>query len=106
MQDPLEIDIQSEHNPVADIKTQNVGAGGGDFGVGAENCIVKRKRAPGGGRKSKKDDELYVPISIRIHPKALEWAKAEAERRGVGYQSIINEELLENLQHSNSQSET
>ena len=63
----------------------------------AEKVPVKRKRAPGGGRKKKSEDELYVPVAIRLHPKALEWAKAEAEKRGVGYQSVINETLLEHI---------
>ena len=63
----------------------------------AEELAVKRKRAPGGGRKPKKEGTLYVPISMRLHPKALAWAKAEAEKRGIGYQSLINEILLEQM---------
>ena len=55
----------------------------------------KRKRAPGGGRKPKEEGTLYVPVSMRLHPKALAWAKAEAKKRGIGYQSLINEILLE-----------
>ena len=39
-------------------------------------------------------EEKYKPVSIRLHPKVLEWAKREAEKRGVGYQTIINETLL------------
>jgi len=56
---------------------------------------IKRKRAPGGGRKPKEEGTLYVPVSMRLHPKALAWAKAEAKKRGIGYQSLINEILLE-----------
>lgn len=41
-----------------------------------------------------KEDEKYRPVSIRLHPKAIEWAKKEAERKGVGYQTVINEVLL------------
>ena len=41
-----------------------------------------------------KGDAKFHPVSIRLHPKALEWAKDEAKRRGVGYQTIINEILL------------
>ena len=63
----------------------------------AETNTVKRKRAPGGGRKPKKEGELYIPISMRLHPKALEWVKEEASKRGIGYQSLINEILLEKL---------
>ncbi|WP_373425491.1 hypothetical protein [Chroococcidiopsis cubana] len=31
---------------------------------------------------------------MRLHPKVIEWAKEEAEERGVGYQTVINETLL------------
>ena len=51
---------------------------------------VKR---PSRGRPPKGKDKFH-PVSIRLHPKALEWAKREAKRRGVGYQTIINEVLL------------
>ncbi len=49
---------------------------------------------PPRGRPTKSEDQKFTPISIRIHPKALEWAKKEAKKRGVGYQTIINEILL------------
>jgi predicted DNA binding CopG/RHH family protein len=29
-----------------------------------------------------------------LSPKTLAWAKKEAKRRGVGYQTVINETLL------------
>lgn len=45
------------------------------------------------GRPQKTADK-YKPIAIRLHPKILMWAKREAKRRGVGYQTIINEVLL------------
>jgi len=51
---------------------------------------VKRPRR---GRPPKSKDK-FQPVSIRLHPKALEWARKEAKRRGVGYQTIINEVLL------------
>ncbi len=41
-----------------------------------------------------KTQDKFQPVSIRLHPKALEWARKEAKRRGVGYQTIINEVLL------------
>jgi hypothetical protein len=63
----------------------------------AETPVTKRKRAPGGGRKPKQEGTLYVPVSMRLHPKAFEWAKAEAQKRGIGYQSLINEILLEQI---------
>lgn len=49
------------------------------------------------GRPSKEEEEKYEPISIRLHPKVLAWAKAEAEKRGIGYQTVINEVLLEQI---------
>ncbi len=47
------------------------------------------------GRPRKKEEEKYKSTHIRLHPKVVEWAKAEAKKRGVGYQSVINEALLE-----------
>jgi uncharacterized protein (DUF4415 family) len=46
------------------------------------------------GRPPKLQEEKYEAVSIRLHPKVLLWAKAEGDRRGVGYQTVINEELL------------
>jgi len=47
------------------------------------------------GRPPKPGAEKYVATSIRLHPKAMAWARREARRRKVGYQTIINEALLE-----------
>ena len=49
------------------------------------------------GRPAKEPEEKYEPISIRLHPKVLAWAKNEAEKRGVGYQTVINEVLLQQI---------
>jgi uncharacterized protein (DUF4415 family) len=49
------------------------------------------------GRPSKDAEVKYHPVSIRLHPKILEWAKREAKRRGVGYQTVINEVLLKKV---------
>jgi uncharacterized protein (DUF4415 family) len=46
------------------------------------------------GRPRKAPSELYSPVSIRLNPRALLWAKQVARKRGVGYQTIINETLL------------
>ena len=51
------------------------------------------KKRPARGRPLK-TEEKYKPVSIRIHPKVLEWAKREAKKKGVGYQTIINQVLL------------
>ncbi len=50
--------------------------------------------SPKRGRPPKDENERYEPVSIRLHPKVIEWANKEAEKRGVGYQTIINEALL------------
>jgi uncharacterized protein (DUF4415 family) len=49
------------------------------------------------GRPVKEEEEKYEPISIRLHPKVLAWAKEEATKRGIGYQTVINEILLEQI---------
>ncbi len=49
------------------------------------------------GRPTKNQDEKYEQISIRLHPKVLAWAKEEAQKRGIGYQTVINEALLEKI---------
>lgn len=49
------------------------------------------------GRPPKSENERYKSTHIRLHPMIVEWAKAEAERRGVGYQSVINETLIEHI---------
>ena len=41
-----------------------------------------------------KGAEKYKPVSIRLHPKIVAWARREAKRRAVGYQTVINEVLL------------
>ena len=48
---------------------------------------------PHRGRPPKGSDK-YRAVSIRLNPKVLAWAKKEAKRRGVGYQTVINEALL------------
>ena len=50
---------------------------------------------PPRGRPSKSEEDKYQPTSIRLHPKVIAWARKEARKRGVGYQTIINEALLE-----------
>ena len=46
-------------------------------------------------RRSHQEAERYRATSIRLHPKELAWARREARRRKVGYQTVINEALLE-----------
>ncbi len=49
---------------------------------------------PKRGRPLKSLEEKYQTISIRLDPRILAWAKAESERRHMGYQTVINEILL------------
>ena len=60
----------------------------------AEQFGIKLKKR---GRPVKEDEEKYEPISIRLHPRVLAWAKEEARKRGIGYQTVINEVLLEQI---------
>lgn len=65
--------------------------------VGAARKAIEAKlgvKRPRRGRPPKSTQEKYQPVSIRLHPKVIAWAKKEARRRGVGYQTIINETLL------------
>ena len=54
------------------------------------------KKRPSRGRPLKSENLKFIPTSIRLHPKVVEWAKKEAKKKGVGYQTIINEFLLAN----------
>jgi len=36
-------------------------------------------------------------ISIRLHPRVLAWAKTQAKKKGVGYQTVINDILLKKV---------
>jgi uncharacterized protein (DUF4415 family) len=51
------------------------------------------KKRPARGRPPK-GPEKYQAVSIRLSPKVIAWAKKEGKRRGVGYQTVINEALL------------
>ena len=44
-----------------------------------------------------KGSQKYVPTSIRLHPKVLSWAKKEGKKRGIGYQTVINESLIKKI---------
>jgi uncharacterized protein (DUF4415 family) len=52
------------------------------------------------GRPSKEEEGKYEPISIRLHPEILVWAKEEAQKQGIGYQTVINELLLSQIGRS------
>ena len=66
--------------------------------VAAKRAIEKRadKKRQSRGRPAK-GLKKYIPISIRFHPGILIWAKREAKKRGVGYQTVINESLMKKI---------
>ncbi len=45
-------------------------------------------------KPTKTENKNYQSISICLHPQIIQWAKKEAEKRGIGYETVINEELL------------
>jgi uncharacterized protein (DUF4415 family) len=51
------------------------------------------EKMPGRGRPPKGADK-YRAVHIRLDPRILTWARAKAKRRGIGYQTLINETLL------------
>lgn len=51
-------------------------------------------KLPPRGRPPKKPQERYRAVSIRLHPLILKWAKKEAKKRRMKYQSVINQTLL------------
>ena len=65
---------------------------------GARKAIEKKlgiKLPPKKGRPPSSESGRAMPVSIRLSPKVLRWAKREAKKRGVGYQTIINRALEE-----------
>jgi len=55
------------------------------------------EKPPLRGRPTKVPSEKYRDIHIKIHPRALQWTTSEARRRGIGYQTVINETLLQHV---------
>ena len=55
---------------------------------------VTGKPRPSRGRPPKAHHERYRPVSLRLDPRALAWAKRTAREKGIGYQTVINETLL------------
>ncbi|AFZ31477.1 hypothetical protein Glo7428_2988 [Gloeocapsa sp. PCC 7428] len=51
--------------------------------------VTLRKR----GRPAKSKSEKYVQVSLRLDPAVINWAKEQAEREGIGYQTVINNTL-------------
>ena len=62
----------------------------------ARKAIEKKlgvRRVPRRGRPPKPLEEHAQPVSIRLSPEVLDWAKKQAAKRGVGYQTFLNETL-------------
>lgn len=53
---------------------------------------VKRARR---GRPPLADDERAQPVSIRLSPAVIAWAKRKAKKEGIGYQTVIKRALDE-----------
>lgn len=49
------------------------------------------------GPPFKKAEEKYIPTYIKLNPKVVKWAKREALKKGIGYQTVINNELLKKV---------
>jgi hypothetical protein len=47
------------------------------------------------GRRPGNPADRYIPTYIKLHPRVVTWAKARAKRLGIGYQTIINQTLLQ-----------
>jgi uncharacterized protein (DUF4415 family) len=61
----------------------------------ARSAIVAKLGKPRASRgRPPKGADKYTPVSIRLHPKVVAWAKREAKRRRIRYQTVINEVLL------------
>ena len=52
-----------------------------------------KPRRPRRGRPPKPEPEKTAPVSIRLSPRVLRWAKHEAKKRGTGYQTFIKQVL-------------
>jgi predicted DNA binding CopG/RHH family protein len=39
----------------------------------------------------------YESVVLQLHPKILSWAREEAEKQGVAYQTVINAVLLQQV---------
>jgi len=63
------------------------------FRQALENTF-KRPFPPRMGRPTKYPEGKLRPIYILLHPSILSWARNEARKRHVGYQSYLNEVLL------------
>jgi predicted DNA binding CopG/RHH family protein len=52
------------------------------------------KEPPRVGRPFKYENLKLKPISIRLHPHVIRWAKKKAQEKSMGYQSFLNDFLM------------
>jgi predicted DNA binding CopG/RHH family protein len=62
------------------------------FGKAYRNTF--HKEPPHFGRPFKYMEAKLVPVSIRLHPTILTWAREQAHKEHIGYQSFLNRLLL------------
>jgi uncharacterized protein (DUF4415 family) len=46
------------------------------------------------GRPPKPTEEKFQRVNIRLDPRVVAWAKREAQRKHIGYQTVLNQALL------------
>jgi len=49
------------------------------------------------GRPKKPPLEKFLPVTIRIDPRVIAWAKKEAKKRHIGYQTVLNQHLIKTV---------
>jgi uncharacterized protein (DUF4415 family) len=54
---------------------------------------------PSRGRPPKLEEDKFAPVYIRLHPTILTWAKKEAKKKKIGYQTLINKVLFDIATH-------
>jgi len=64
------------------------GVGGG---ARLENTLGVSRAAAGWGARPNTPHGKLAGVYIRLHPKVIQWAKREAKRRHVGYQTFLSE---------------
>ena len=63
----------------------------------AIEAFTGKSRPPRIGRPLKSKKDKYVPISLRIHPNAIKWLKAQAKKSLLPYQTVLNNLILAHI---------
>ena len=65
-----------------------------DEAKAARSAIAAKLGKPRASRgRPPRGTDRYIAVSMRLHPKVVAWAKRQAKRRGIGYQTVINDVL-------------